>query len=372
MARPRRRPQNAARLVSFRSKRVMGRLASAPTFERSGIRESQRINCCQCVYDFIGFHHDRAGVSWRPMTRRSQLDLAYRLWLQELGGNLARVRVQRAWTQAQAADKCGVDIKQYQDFEHGCRALTTRTLFGLASAFGVQVTDLLINKGQVPGDPALADPLSELSAAGWQATPAIGRRKPARSLPIFDLRTCTASPGASDAPVVSAWAAPPPGQSASDGQFLTQMGGPSREPRIANGAWCLFRQPVAPPLLGKIVLLRNPVDADDGGQWLCRKVGGMSLQSPGLEVRLDSLNPDYSPQTVVVSDERDLSYAPHLIRTCTAFLTRSATGENQAGTPVRARRIARVFDPIRTELVSVLGEWLRVVAVAVGTPSTRT
>ncbi|TVR04002.1 MAG: XRE family transcriptional regulator [Deltaproteobacteria bacterium] len=69
--------------------------------------------------------------------------VSYEHWLVELGRNLQGHRQQREWTQASAAECCGLDLKYYQDVEYGRRPVTTRTLFRIADAMGIDIAELV-------------------------------------------------------------------------------------------------------------------------------------------------------------------------------------------------------------------------------------
>jgi transcriptional regulator with XRE-family HTH domain len=242
------------------------------------------------------------------MTRRPDLDAGFDNWLLDLGAHLSAERARRGWTQARAAEACGIDLKQYQDVEYGRRALSTRSLYRMACAFGLSVVDLLAAPDPTPAETARADSTSDgLAAAGWSVVPLSGRRKPPGAVPVLDLRPRAGHAGASQKPEAMAWAVPPSSwRRKTEGVFLAQVWGNSMAPQIASGAWCLFRQPVVPPLLGKTVLCRVPDGGDDSGAWLCKRVGGVTLDTGGLRLRLDSLAADMAPRWVTLQDEADL------------------------------------------------------------------
>lgn len=69
--------------------------------------------------------------------------LAYDEWLAEMGRNLQRHRLSRGLTQAASAELCGLDLKYYQDVEYGRRPVTTRTLYRVANAMEIDVSELV-------------------------------------------------------------------------------------------------------------------------------------------------------------------------------------------------------------------------------------
>lgn len=56
-----------------------------------------------------------------------------------LAANVARLRARRGWSQQQAADAAGLDLKHLQKVEYGALNASLRTLVRLANAFGVPV-----------------------------------------------------------------------------------------------------------------------------------------------------------------------------------------------------------------------------------------
>lgn len=245
-------------------------------------------------------------MSLPTMTRRPDHDPGYDSWLLDLGANVSAERARRGWTQAQAADACGIDIKQYQDVEYGRRALSTRSLYRIAQAFGLRVVDLLGESLQ-PQTAATMPQHQALIDAGWTMLPLTGRRKQAGAIPVLDLQPAAGTPETSQQPQPVAWALPPAGwRRQGDGLFLARVVGDSMAPKIPAGAWCLFRQPATAPLLGKIVLCRVPDGGHESGAWLCKLVGGVSLGDAHLQLRLDSMGQHHPVRWVTLHDEADL------------------------------------------------------------------
>jgi transcriptional regulator with XRE-family HTH domain len=60
-----------------------------------------------------------------------------------LAANLVRLRARRHWSQQQAADAIGIDLKHYQKLEYGTLNPGLRTLVAAAGAFEVTVGSLL-------------------------------------------------------------------------------------------------------------------------------------------------------------------------------------------------------------------------------------
>jgi transcriptional regulator with XRE-family HTH domain len=60
-----------------------------------------------------------------------------------LAANATRLREQAGWTQQQAAESMGIDVKHLQKLEYGDLNPSLRTLVRVATAFGVTVGRLL-------------------------------------------------------------------------------------------------------------------------------------------------------------------------------------------------------------------------------------
>jgi transcriptional regulator with XRE-family HTH domain len=67
----------------------------------------------------------------------------YLIVQQALAANVTRLRERAGWTQQQAAEATGLDVKHLQKVEYGELNPSLRTLVSLASAFGVTVGRLL-------------------------------------------------------------------------------------------------------------------------------------------------------------------------------------------------------------------------------------
>lgn len=60
-----------------------------------------------------------------------------------LAANVARLRERREWTQQQAAEAMGLDVKHLQKLEYAQLNPSLKTLLQVASAFGVSIGRLL-------------------------------------------------------------------------------------------------------------------------------------------------------------------------------------------------------------------------------------
>ncbi len=265
------------------------------------------------------------------MTRRTGIEMAYQLWLRQVGARMREARHLRGWTQVQAAQACRVDIKQVQDFEHGRRPLSTRSLFAIALGLQVPVHTLIptpdeVQEGsELTPQPRLASPLylqedpyqlRALSAAGWRLIHANADSRPLRAVAVFDGSAPTGLPGENSACIILAWALPPTGiRRSRQGHFLVRSSCAASSSGAASAAgassnsyensWVLAHDPPIEPLLGKIVLLREPaVQNGAPGPVVCRRVGALQLVDHIVQLRLDSLEGGQSGRWIQV--------APHL------------------------------------------------------------
>jgi transcriptional regulator with XRE-family HTH domain len=67
-----------------------------------------------------------------------------------LAANLARLRAAREWSQQQAADAMGIDLKHLQKLEYGDLNPTLKTVVAVADAFGVPLARLFRRSAAPP------------------------------------------------------------------------------------------------------------------------------------------------------------------------------------------------------------------------------
>jgi phage repressor protein C with HTH and peptisase S24 domain len=92
--------------------------------------------------------------------------------------------------------------------------------------------------------------------------------------------------------------------------FLAQVVGKSMEPRIPNGAWCLFTGSVGGSRYGRVLLVQHNdiADPETGGQYTVKlygrppKVVGSGSESRG-DVLLQPANPEYEPILIREGDD---------------------------------------------------------------------
>ena len=100
------------------------------------------------------------------------------------------------------------------------------------------------------------------------------------------------------------------GRRLTQSMFVGQVVGKSMEPRIPDGAWCLFTREVGGSRHGRILLVQHQSisDLDTGGQYTVKRyerapqAAGEGRELRGMIV-LRPINPDYEPIRIEEGDE---------------------------------------------------------------------
>ena len=103
------------------------------------------------------------------------------------------------------------------------------------------------------------------------------------------------------------------------GMFVAQVVGKSMEPRIPDGAYCLFASPVTGTRQGRTVLvqLRDTVDPDTGERFTVKRY--RSETSAGedgwrhVRIVLKPVNPEFAPIELKTEDEGSVSVVAELV-----------------------------------------------------------
>ncbi len=129
-------------------------------------------------------------------------------------------------------------------------------------------------------------------------------------VPIYSLKVAAGLFGPSEAVEPEGWASLGDGGSLRVGMFVAEVKGHSMEPRIPDGAWCLFASPIATgPNNGDILLVEHHEisDPDTGGSYAVKRYHSKNVSDDELwenrEITLEPLNPDYEP--IVLRPEHD-------------------------------------------------------------------
>lgn len=94
-----------------------------------------------------------------------------------------------------------------------------------------------------------------------------------------------------------------------EGMFVAQVVGKSMEPKIPDGAWCLFRSPVTGTRQGRTLLvqLRDAVDPDTDQRYTVKRYESRRVRRGDSwrheRIRLLPLNPEFDPIEIGKEDE---------------------------------------------------------------------
>ena len=105
-----------------------------------------------------------------------------------------------------------------------------------------------------------------------------------------------------------------------EGMFVAQVTGKSMEPRIADGAHCLFHGPVKGSRDGKVVLvrLRDEVDPETGERFTVKRYSSKKENADDgtwhhRTITLSPVNPDFEPIVLTGDDENRIDVVAELI-----------------------------------------------------------
>lgn len=129
-------------------------------------------------------------------------------------------------------------------------------------------------------------------------------------VPLIPLKAAAGGFGdpATDLTADAQWVKLRTSRSLQEGMFVAQVVGKSMEPEIPNGAYCLFRGPVAGSREGKVLLvrLRDDVDPDTGERFTVKRYSSEKREAEDggwrhVRIELRPVNADYSP--IVLEDD---------------------------------------------------------------------
>lgn len=252
------------------------------------------------------------------MGDENRQDDAYRNWLLALGRRLAHHRRQLGLTQAAAAERCGMDLKHYQDAEYGRRALGTRALFTISTRLGAQLAKLV--DGDLPEEDdqrGISQLAPDLAALGWQLFPRKPRSRrntaPAIGLTEFDqLAAGVTTP--------RFWGRPPDRSVLPQGSFLLDL--LSATNNYWSG-WALCQPGRPASLLGAWLICHAKVNRTHAESALARVVA-LSHREEEVQVTLRSAAPDAEEWQLVVPKLEALEVSAHVAD----FLARSLTASS--------------------------------------------
>ena len=103
------------------------------------------------------------------------------------------------------------------------------------------------------------------------------------------------------------------------GMFVARVVGHSMEPKILDGAYCLFAAPVEGTRNGKIVLveLLDSRDPETNQRYTVKRYRSQKSTTPDTwhheKITLEPLNPDYQPLTFTANPEEKLKVIAELV-----------------------------------------------------------
>lgn len=111
----------------------------------------------------------------------------------------------------------------------------------------------------------------------------------------------------------SEWVVPTTQSRLTEGMFIAQVRGQSMEPRIADGAFCLFRRPSAGSRQGRLLVVQHRSIADPAysGSFTLKRYKSEKVVDPETGewqhslITLEPLNPAFQPIEITSNDEED-------------------------------------------------------------------
>ena len=103
------------------------------------------------------------------------------------------------------------------------------------------------------------------------------------------------------------------------GMFVAQVVGRSMEPRVPDGAYCLFASPVAGTRQDRMVLvqLRDAVDPDTGERFTVKRYRSEKTADEDgwrhVRIVLEPINPEFTPIELKTEDEGSVAVVAELL-----------------------------------------------------------
>jgi SOS-response transcriptional repressor LexA len=174
-----------------------------------------------------------------------------------------------------------------------------------------------LDSGRPTASVASAD---QTSATGIRIRKKVPRSEQyVRWAPVYDLVASAGSWGPTVAPEVQGWGEVS-GTALSEGMFIARVQGHSMEPRIPDGAWCLFRPCPAGSREGRLLLvqIRGYSAADEESRFTVKRYRSQKESSDEgwvhQSIQLQSLNPAYPPMLLNSDNTEDLRIAGEFVR----------------------------------------------------------
>ena len=120
------------------------------------------------------------------------------------------------------------------------------------------------------------------------------------------------------------WVEPGTGRALRRGLFVARVVGRSMEPRIPDGAHCLFASPVTGSRQGPTVLvrMRDEMDAETGQRFTVKRYRSRKTRDENgwrhMEIVLEPLNPAFDPIRIAADDETEVEVLAELVEVLSA------------------------------------------------------
>ena len=138
-------------------------------------------------------------------------------------------------------------------------------------------------------------------------------------VPLYTLEAAAGAFGEGQQVAPDGWVVPRTSRQLGEGMFVAQVVGRSMEPRIPDGAWCLFRAPVTGSRQGRIVLVQHLSiqDHETGGSYTVKRYES-EKQADGdswrhTVIRLVPENPEFDAIVLKGIREGDVSVIAEMV-----------------------------------------------------------
>ncbi len=231
--------------------------------------------------------------------------------LARVGRRIGELRSACGRTQEQLAIELGIATKNLQRIESGSQNLTLSSLGRVARRLGVDARDLLTH-------PVTERPSRATARRAWQlglAEAGVELFEEARPglVPVTTIHEASEALASGEpiASVARAWGALAERRARHEaGTFVARVVGAALEPRIPDGAWCVFRAPASAEGSGELAVVSVRDPDGDGFAVLVRRLERLAGRR-GLW-RLSTLEAAVEPAIV---HSRDFSLVADFVRT---------------------------------------------------------
>ena len=170
---------------------------------------------------------------------------------------------------------------------------------------------------RLPGATAAED---EPAVSGWRLLSDEDAEPYVNCVPLYSLQAAAGAFSEGQAPEREGWVAVETKRKLREGMFAAQVVGHSMEPRIPDGAYCLFQHPVTGSRDGRIVLVQHHAisDPETGGQYTVKRYASSKETGPDgswthTKITLQPLNPGYEPMELEPADEGEVAVLAEVI-----------------------------------------------------------